>query len=382
MEHHERAGLRLLERAAHGSRIRSRNPAARGIPRDSRRRQHPGRGGIEVDLVPEAQRIAGDPLVPGLARDHGAPRLERQPARELQARVGAARALGAGGRRSARRATAPPRRARRDRALPGARQRPAAEAPCAARARGRPGRRQARRAVQSAARPAPASASERRADPVEVAQVVRPGPTGEPEGARERRRPADERQRAPRAARRRGRPRAAPSASSATSDAGSVARSRPSTTSGTWKPTSPASALAEIDEPLRPEPARPQRRDRARGGHDVAPARADQPRHDERRTPSARATSRRTVAASAGAVAGPRARGRRPSRRRPESPAPNSRPRARRRAREEHDAEARRARSGAFVRAPAASSPASSGKPVTSGIRKLGGGPVAVMSAM
>ena len=56
------------------------------------RREHPRGRGVEVHLVAEAQRVARDALVPGLARDHRPPGLEREAAGELQARVRAARA--------------------------------------------------------------------------------------------------------------------------------------------------------------------------------------------------------------------------------------------------------------------------------------------------
>src|SRR5207247_8180896 len=61
----------------------ARHPARQG------RVQDPGGTRVQVDLVPEAQGVARDALVPGLARDHFPARLEGDAARELQARVSA-----------------------------------------------------------------------------------------------------------------------------------------------------------------------------------------------------------------------------------------------------------------------------------------------------
>src|SRR3990172_10747577 len=88
MEDDEVAGARLREGAAHRPGEQSEAGRARHAARETGR-EHPRRGGMEVDLIWEAQRIARDALVPGLAGDDVATRVEGDPPRELQARVDA-----------------------------------------------------------------------------------------------------------------------------------------------------------------------------------------------------------------------------------------------------------------------------------------------------
>ena len=241
------------------------------------------------------------------------------------------------------------------------------------------GERQRAAPGPQAARPDAGEGEERRVEAVEVAQLVGAGAPREPEGAGERRPPS----RASGSARRerqpgadgdeRGRWRAGRRAA-----AGSAARSFPSTTRGTCSPTRPRRAWPRSTHALPPEPAGPQRGDRARGGHHLRPRGADEP--------GRRAAARRRAPGPRPKARAEDGRGRRPATARPaaipakagiaseefQTARPQTSPRP-----SEAPAPERRARRAA---APPGRRPA--GTPVTRGIRKLGGGPVAVISAM
>src|SRR5439155_16671651 len=83
-EHDEVPGRVLLPRPAHLVQQIAEAGGARHAAREVGR-QHPGRPGVEVHLVPEAQGVAWDALVPGLAGDDALVGLEREPAGELPA---------------------------------------------------------------------------------------------------------------------------------------------------------------------------------------------------------------------------------------------------------------------------------------------------------
>ena len=368
------------ERAAHPAQEVAEAAGARHAAREARR-EHPGGRGIEVDLVAEAQGVARDALVPGLARDHLAARLERDAAGELQARVGAARAgrpqrgegavegghlpdaLGVSGVAPASR-PAPARRSPTARGAPGRRRpRPAGATPTGPRDRRRPGRERARSGRRgSAARPGRCAARARRRRPSAAAQP-------------------SERQRATRAGSQRRRRRGGPPRAGRRGPPAGRARSFPSTTSGTCRPARPRSAWPRSMSPC-PHSQRGRRAVTALDAvttfaPDAPIARATTSGAAPRARPEAKARAEES-------------RGRRPASARPSAiPAKagiasdefqTARPQTRPRAPTARAPE--RPRGGAAPSRGSAARAATSGKPVTSGIRKFGGGPVAVMSAM
>jgi hypothetical protein len=85
-EHHEVRGRVLAPGPAQLAQQVAEAARAQHAPRQARR-EDPGRLRVEVHLVAEAQRVAGDALVPGLADAQALLGRKREPAGELEARV-------------------------------------------------------------------------------------------------------------------------------------------------------------------------------------------------------------------------------------------------------------------------------------------------------
>ena len=218
-----------------------------------------------------------------------------------------------------------------------------------------------------------------RVEAVEVAQLVGPGAARERESGRERPRPAPEGQRPPRSAPEEEQDEDRDQQQGA-QDERQAARSGPSTTSGTSRPRRPASAAAEVEEA----------RSSTAGGGRIAVTALAAVTTLEPDAPSSRATSsgEAPIAAPAVKAAVRAGRGRgtcAPARTSPAAIPTNAGIASDefQTARPADEADARAAaRPSAPPTAPvpAGARATSRGKPVTSGIRKLGGGPVAVIS--
>ena len=88
----ELSGRLLVPRPSHPPKLLAKSRGPGHAARESGM-EDPGRSGVEVHLVPKAQRVARDPLVPGLAGDDPLAGFEGEAGRELEAGVRAPHAL-------------------------------------------------------------------------------------------------------------------------------------------------------------------------------------------------------------------------------------------------------------------------------------------------